>query len=279
MTSREWKRFYAAERESLLPPTLDFYLDFDYPVFPEGGAVIFPHTRLMHSAEQIVPAVLSVLYSRARYVVALGPLHGGRSQDREIIQNARRGDATAIAQVRAIHSGEADIASDEFCLDNFEYLLQQFAKRLDLVPPQVSRRHPLLTVDNAAEMPGYRGIKRLLDQGAALLITADPIHHGVGYRTPMAECRSERDPQTIEWAASQIRLSLSLLEERNFSAFRDQAALLNSDFRDTGVLLPSLFPGGWTSELQSLSLVDYSDVLQCDRPTWVAAPLITLTPR
>jgi hypothetical protein len=41
----------------------------------------------------------------------------------------------------------------------------------------------------SADLPGIDELQALLAAGAALVATADPIHHGAGYGTAPAECR------------------------------------------------------------------------------------------
>lgn len=270
-SSLDWKRFYAAEREALLSPILDFWLDLDPAPLPEQGFLVFPHTRLLQSVEQIVPAVLAVLHSRADEVLALGPLHGGRVIDKPTVSAARAGDPAALLDLRAVHSGSSELAEEEFSLDTFEYLLTQFAQRLGRNPPRVHRRHPFLTGPDPTTLPGFSRLLALARSGIPVVATADLIHHGAGYRTP-PEAQRPISPHTLAWAENQILQSFELTG----AEFQHHAIQIGNDFRDTAPVLRFAFNAPWRTTLHSLTLVPYHDVLQSPALTWVAAALVSI---
>ena len=99
-TAAWWKSFYARERSGL---DLDALLDSAPLIpFPEGGALVFPHTRL--SASGLLTASVARAAARTgRPVLALGVLHGGRERDAEDVRRARAGDRAAVAMLRGLH--------------------------------------------------------------------------------------------------------------------------------------------------------------------------------
>src|SRR5581483_2567092 len=89
-----------------------------------------------------------------------------------------------------------------------------------------------------ATLPGFEELVALVEGGAALVATADPIHHGAGYDTPRAEWRRREDAHA--WARASIETGLALLAARDFAGFLRHAREARSDFRDPGPVLAAL---------------------------------------
>ena len=142
-------------------------------------------------------------------------------------------------------------------------------------------RYPFLVGDAPVTLPGIDEVASLVARGALLVATADPIHHGVGYGTPAADCLPTEDAHTRHFAEDTVRAHLDLLTRCDFDQFQRHAAEIRSDFRDGGPVLTHLLSG--TSPIQSilysLAIVDYADILRTAAPTWVAAALASLQPR
>ena len=110
------------------------------------------------------------------------------------------------------------------------------------------------------------------------MATADPLHHGVGYDTPSAECRPQGEASTAAWARASVQEGFDRLAARDAAGFLCHAAGARSDFRDPGPVLAHLL-GGTASRLRAtmhdVRLVDYAAVLGAPAPTWVAGALAT----
>jgi hypothetical protein len=175
-----WREFYARERAAL---DLDALLDSAPEIeFPEGGALVFPHTRLAVSGA-IVAAVAKAAARTGRDVLALGVLHGIVGGDVEMVARARAGDPEARRVVRGVHD-ESGYASEEFSLDGFRELHARACAR-EGTTVWVNGRFPFLVGDRPDDLPGLEELRRLA-KDAVIVATADPIHHGVGYETPEA---------------------------------------------------------------------------------------------
>lgn len=276
-TALEWKRFYAAERTALGVEGLLRLVD-EAPEceLPPGGALVFPHTRLAHSGTLIAAAAKAVVASGAGTVLALGALHGGRESDAALVAAARAGDPGAVRALRRVHGpGAADddgVWAEEFSLANFLVLLRVAAWRMAQPAPRVITRYPYLTGTDPASLPGFDELQRLRAEGAALVATADVIHHGVGYDTPASELRERTAPDTLAWASHRIVAHHTLAARGAFAEFQLDAGRLRSDFRHAGPVLGALVCG--TPSLCALELVSYADVFGCAEPTWVAAGLV-----
>jgi hypothetical protein len=258
-----WKCLYEAERAALGTRGLDALLDAAQ-ASPLGAARIFPHTRASVTGAFVADVARSIVDAGVDRVVAIGVLHGARERDAPLVARARAGDSDAIAQLRGIH-GEDGYAAEEFSLDLFVALLARAAERAKR-SIRVESYYPFLVGDRPGTLPGIDALRRAVE-GAALVATTDPIHHGVGYGT-----RARRDPslpRTERWAERAIRAQLDGLARGDFARFAKTSACVRSDFRDVGPALAMLVPMG-TCTIERLALVDYADVLGAAPPTWVA---------
>jgi len=201
-------------------------------------------------------------------------LHGARRSDHDRVAAARSGDLDARRDLRGIHD-EQTLAAEEFSLDGFTELLassaRRIGRRLDIV-----RWYPFLVGDDPATLPGIDELERLVSDGAFLVATTDPIHHGHAYGTSPDRCLDPTDPTTIETAAVMIREQLDALADRRFAGFQQLTVLHQSDFRDTGPVVAHLVGPGFTHAIHDLALVDYSVALGAETPSWVAGALITV---
>jgi hypothetical protein len=240
-----WKEFYAREREGLdLDALLDAAPDIE---FPERGALVFPHTRLAATGTMVAAVARAAARAR-REVLAIGVLHGVRGP-------------------RGVHE-ETGLARDEFSLDGFRALYGRACAR-EGIPARMAARYPFEIADCPDDL-------RRLAGTALVVATADPIHHGVGYETP--EARDETLAETMVDARTRIEEQLGALARGDFAEFSRICARDRSDFRNAGPVVAGLFPNAtWT--LEELKLVDYSDVLGCARPTWVAGGRIRVSQR
>lgn len=256
----EWKRYYAAERARLGDASMLAAVDAASPIAVRpGGAIVVPHTRFEVTGGQIAAAVATVLASRVERVLALGVLH-----------RARAGDAA----LRGVHTDDG-LAAEEFSLDGFVELVGLAAERAGR-HVEVVRRYPFLVGDDPASLPGLDELERLVTDGAFLVATTDPIHHGHAYGTPPDACLDPDDPATTVIARSMIDAQLDALSAHRFSDFAALAERHRSDFRDTGPVTAHLVGSGFTPTVHELALVDYADALGAPAPSWVAGALVTI---
>jgi hypothetical protein len=281
-TAREWKSYYAQERERLGRAGLCACLDraealAEQPVAGQG-ALVFPHTRLEASGELTAAAALAVLRSGCEDVLALGVLHGARQGDAALVQRARQGEEPALSLLRRLHGPgvpeDAGRWREEFSLDNFCALLEAAAGRAGKRRPRVIRRFPFLVGETPGNLPGAEELEQWIARGAVLVATADPIHHGAGYGTPDAECLPLAGARALEFARATVERGFGLLAVRDYAGFLRDAAAVRSDFRDVGPVMAQLLPGPrCEATVHRVELVDYADALGAPQPTWVAGAL------
>ena len=284
-SAREWKTFYAAERRELGEAGLEALLDRAPRVdLPLRGALVFPHTRLSTSGELAAAAALAVVRAGCDEVIALGVLHGAREEDAELVRRAREGAPIARAALRRVHgpgaTGDRGHASEEFSLDGFHALVELAARRAGRAAPRIVARYPFLVGDRADDLPGMDDLRARVDDGAALVATADPMHHGAGYGARPEDRLAEEDPQTLDFVRWSVERGFAMLAARDVAGFLRHAAEVRSDFRDAGPAMAWLVDpeGRLRAEIEELRLVDYADVLDAPPPTWVAGALARFTP-
>jgi hypothetical protein len=291
-SARAWKEYYARERAQLGSAGLQGLLDRARALpLPKKGALVFPHTRLEASGELVAAAALAVVRSGCDEVLALGILHGCREADAELVRRAREGAPSARAALRRVHgpgvAGDAGYWTEEFSLDGFVALVEAAAAREGKKPPRITSVYPFLVGEHPADLPGADELRARVEKGAALVATADPIHHGAGYGAREEDRLPLEDPQTLEFARWTIERGFQLLASRDFGGFLRHASEVKSDFRDCGPLMTWLLgPSGPPASSRALSarpplemeildlmLVDYSKALEAPAPTWVAGAL------
>ncbi len=273
-SAARWKRFYAEERERLGESGLAERLERGPAVeVPRGGALVFPHTMLSVTGHLTAAVARAVVRSGADEVLALGVLHGGREEDADAVRRARSGDAEARRSLRKVYAGGDALTAEEFSLDGFVALLELAAEREGKRAPRVHARYPFLVGDDP-RLPGVDEVVGLA-RAMPVVATTDPIHHGAGYGTPEGARRGEREEATAGWARGCIDRQLALLARGAWAEFARLAAEAGSDFRDTGPVLAHALRerGAIEGEIVELVLVDYAEVLEAERPTWVAGAL------
>jgi hypothetical protein len=282
----QWKEYYAQERAELgeagLLALLDKAAGSEVPAAAASSgqkALVFPHTRLADSGHLAAAVALSVVRAGCDEVLALGILHGAREADAALVRRAREGAPAARATLRRVHglgiSGDGGYWTEEFSLDGFCALVDAAAKREGKRAPRVVARYPFLVGEHPGDLPGADELRAIVDRGAVLVATADPIHHGAGYGAREEDRLPREDPQTLEFARWTIERGFQSLASRDFGGFLRHAAEVRSDFRDTGPLMAWLVDPKRPLEVEiiDLVLVDYSKALDAPAPTWVAGAL------
>lgn len=272
-----WKRFYADERERLGSGFVDAALDSVDGATPADAWVV-PHTRAEVTAHQYASVATAVVASGCDRVLMLGVLHGARREDAALVDAARRRrDPAAIARLRGVHTDDG-LASEEFSLDAFTVFVERAAARVGRTVGIV-RRYPFLVGRDPVDLPGLAELEALHTGGAALVATADPIHHGRAYATPAEECLDTSSADTRARARAAVEAQLDALSAHDFVEFAALTAQHQSDFRDAGPVLAHLLGPGFTATIDDLALVDYATALDAAPPSWVAGAQVRLMTR
>lgn len=278
-SARWWKDYYARELERLGERGIERMFDAAPALtIHERGAVVFPHVRLGACGTQVAAVAQAIVREGRDTVLALGVMHGARESDIATVSAARAGDETARTAMCRIH-GPDHYAAEEFSLDGFSALLAAAARRAGKKAPRLVKRYPFMVFGDPGSCPGIEELIALRVAGAAVVATADHLHHGVGYGTPPDERLAIDDARALAHARSAIATAMTALAAGDKEVFLRACARERSDFRDNGPVLASLLAvSPWTSRIEELTLVDYASDLGAAEPTWVAAALMTVMP-
>jgi hypothetical protein len=254
---RWWKEYYTNERASIDLNTL--FPSAPLVSLPGHGTLIFPHTRLAESGHLVAAVAKAVIESGRDTVLAIGALHG----------------MTRESNLRGIHTTDT-LAQNEFSLDNFSALLEVAATLSAKPMPKFITRYPFMSGNDPASLPGFDELIQMLNDGAALVATADMVHHGAGYDTAREKQLAISSNDACDYARTQISQQLWHLAEHEFAKFELTCTEAQSDFRDAGPVIAALLGEPLSTQIHELTLVDYAKTLEAPQPTWVAAALAEL---
>ena len=285
------------------------------PVVEAGGSIVLPHATISTCGHQIAAAVRACLESGAKKVVALGVVHALSDELRSARERVAAGGRLDDEPTRGVQGpgipGRADWQR-EFSLDHFAFLWKE-ALRLGICtpgtressapgtsersalgtsepsalrtsdlsaldaadPPVLVLRYVFLAGGRPDTLPGIDALREEVE-GAVLVATADPFHHGIGYGdTP--EAAKSPDAGGLGLAREAIERAMSLLEAGDYAEFEAHCAAVKSDARDTGQVLRYL-AGPQRATILDLVADDMTGPYGAPAPTWVAGALIGLTP-
>ncbi|MBU1749294.1 MAG: hypothetical protein KKA73_16540 [Chloroflexi bacterium] len=248
------------------------------PALRAGGSVIFPHASLEACGHQIAAAVHAGLDSGAARVLVLGVLHAQTPELAEARERVAHGGAVAQEPTWGIQgpglAGRADWRA-EFSLANFRFLWEQETQRRGSAGPELVIRYPYLVEGRPDRLPGIGELQEIA-RDAAVLVTTDPFHHGIGYGEP-PETALAPEQGGLELARRQIATGLDLLRGGDYAGYHQHCVAARSDGRDVGPVLRYLL-GPVDGRILDLIADDMAAMYQQPAPTWVAGALIELQP-
>ena len=242
-----------------------------------GGVLVFPHAGVHDCGYQIAACVHAALDSGADKVVVLSVLHAFTPAMEAARVAVAAGADPAAFEFWGIQgpgiTGREEWKGDH-ALISWRHFWRAELKRRGIAEadaPKVYERYPYLAGGKPHELPGIDELARLTD-GAALVSTADPFHHGIGYGDP-PEATYEHDAAGLAHAKAVIEAGMSLLERGEYWAYNQHCVEAKSDARDTGQVYRN-FRGPMTGEVLDISTTDASTLYDQPKPTWVAGALI-----
>ena len=133
---------------------------------------------------------------------------------------------------------------------------------------------PHLAMGQPETLPGFETAQQLLKEGCALVVTMDPMHHGIGYGESPTEALAA-SPGSAERAAAEIQIGLNTLCSGDMLGYIQQCSRVRSDGRDTGQMAAALIKPR-KATVVDVVLDDMTEPYACAAPTWVAGALCTL---
>jgi hypothetical protein len=166
-------------------------------------------------------------------------------------------------------AGRAEWLNDH-ALYSFRHFWKAETRRRGIRGPEVVERYPYLTGGKPDGLPGIDELARL-SEGAALVSTVDPFHHGIGYGDSPEESLHPLEGG-LERARQVIGDGMQLLAEGDFWGFNQHCVSAKSDGRDAGQVFRYL-RGPMQGKIVDLSSTDATALYASPPPTWVAGAL------
>lgn len=242
-----------------------------------GGVLVFPHAGVHDCGHQIAACAQAALDSGAGKVVVLSVLHAFTPAMEAARVAVAAGADPAAFEFWGIQgpgiTGREEWKGDH-ALISWRHFWRAELKRRGIAEddaPRVYERYPYLAGGKPQDLPGIDELARLAD-GAALVSTADPFHHGIGYGDA-PEAAFDRDEAGLAQAKAVIEAGIRTLERGDYWAYNQHCVEAKSDARDTGQVYRYL-RGPMTGEVLDISTTDASALYDQPKPTWVAGALI-----
>ena len=247
------------------------------PVLSAGGVLVFPHAGVGDCGYQVAACVHAALDSGADRVVVISVLH---AFTHEMEMARRRVAAGGDPEDEAFWGiqgpgieGRSEWQGDH-ALISWRYFWEAEVRRRGLTvaqTPEVIERYPWLAGGKPGEMPGIDELAKLVE-GAVVVSTADPFHHGIGYGTPPAEALPP-DEEGLAEAQRVIEEGIRTLEAGDYWGYNQHCVAAKSDARDAGQVFRYL-RGPLKGEVVDMTTSDATELYNAPPPTWVAAPLV-----
>ena len=242
-----------------------------------GGVLVFPHAGVHDCGYQIAACVHAALDSGAEKVVVLSVLHAFTPAMEAARVAVAAGEDPAQFEswgIQGLGIDGRDEWKGDHALISWRHFWRAELKRRgipDNQAPQVYERYPYLAGGRPQDLPGIDELARLMED-AAVVSTADPFHHGIGYGDS-AEDTFAHDETGLAHAKDVIEAGMRLLEAGDYWAYNQHCLAAKSDARDTGQVYRYL-RGPMSGEILDISFTDASELYDQPKPTWVAGALI-----
>ncbi len=243
-----------------------------------NGVIVFPHAGVADCGHQIAAAVRACLDCGAERVVVISVLHAFTDAMEQARVAVANGADPSDYEFWGIQ-GPGITGRGEWLGDHALYSFRHFWKaetgRRGIEGPQVVERYPYLAGGQPERLPGIDELQEL-SEGAALVSTADPFHHGIGYGDDPEEAL-EPESGGLDLARRKIEEGIALLAAGDYWGYNKHCVEAKSDARDAGQVLRYL-RGPMTGQILDLAVTDATDLYQSPPPTWVAGALIEWQP-
>jgi hypothetical protein len=244
------------------------------PTLAAGGVVVFPHAGVLDCGHQVAAAVHGCLDSGAERIVVISVLHAFTDEMQEARMRVSAGEDPAGWPFWGIQGPGIDGREewkDDHSLISFRHFWEAETKRRGIVAPEVVERYPYLAGGRPERLPGIEELAALVED-AAIVSTADPFHHGIGYGDPPERALDPHDGG-LELARTTIEEGIDLLGRGEYAGYDAHCVEAKSDARDAGVVFRHL-RGELRGDILDLTYTDAATLYESPAPTWVAAPLV-----
>jgi len=245
-----------------------------------GGSVIFPHAGIEICGHQIAAVVHACLDSDVDKVLVVGVLHALTQELQDARVRVSQGADVTLEESWGIQGpglAGRDDWQQEFSLSNFLFLWDEEIKRRGITGPELVVRYPYLAGGRPMILPGIEELQQFVADGAAVVMTADPFHHGIGYGdAPDDSLFPEKGG--LDLARRRIEEGLTMLEMGDYWGYNQHCAnVAKSDARDAGQVVRYLL-GPLEGKIHDIVWEDMALLYDKPAPTWVTGALIELVP-
>jgi hypothetical protein len=245
------------------------------PTLAAGGVVVFPHAGVFDCGHQIAAAVHGCLDSGADRVLVISVLHAFTDEMDEARGRVSAGEAEPSAFPFWGIQGPGLDGRDEWTHDHALISWRHFwaaeTKRRGVRGPEVVERYPYLAGGHPEQLPGIEELATLVE-GAVIVSTADPFHHGIGYGDPPERSLAPEDGG-LDLARKTIEEGIELLGRGDYTGYDRHCVEAKSDARDAGQVFRHL-RGELHGEIVDMAYTEAGELYEAPDPTWVAAPLV-----
>ena len=250
------------------------------PALRAGGSIIFPHAGIETCGHQIAAAVHACLDCGAEKVLVVGVLHALTDDLQSARVRVSQGAEVSAEASWGIQGPGLDGPSDwqhEFSLLNFLFLWDEEIKRRGIAGPELIIRYPYLAGGRPMILPGIGELQQLVAEGAAVVMTADPFHHGIGYDDPPEESLFAEEGG-LDLARQRIQEGLDMLKMGDYWGYNQHCAnIAKSDARDGGQVVRYVL-GPLDGTIHDIVWEDMAPNYHKPDPTWVTGALVELLP-
>jgi hypothetical protein len=245
-----------------------------------GGSIIFPHAGIKVCGHQIAAAVHACLSSGADRVLVVGVLHALTEDLQDARVRVSKGADVTQEESWGIQGPGLEGRQDwlgEFSLSHFLFLWEEEIKRRGIKGPELIIRFPYLAGGRPFILPGIEELQQVVAEGAVVVTTADPFHHGIGYGDAPEDAKFPEEGG-LELAQQRIEEGLEILEVGDYWGYNQHCAnIAKSDARDAGQVVRYLL-GPLKGKILDIVWEDMAPLYHKPNPTWVTGALTELLP-
>ena len=228
----------------------------------DGGSALFPHVSIKQCGHQTASVVQACLLackkSGKNKILVIGVMHALTDRLKEARKREKTGEDLTGDPFRGLFGPKLpnkEFLEQEFCLDNFIFLLKAAAEREGIKLPEIILRYPHLIRLEPQTIPGIEDLE-LLAKESIVVGTADFCHHGLAYGHSMETCLPISD-EAVKFARESIEQGLRFLSQGALAEYRSYCYKTLSDAIEVGQLLRHLL-GSFEGIIRDLKIADVS---------------------
>jgi hypothetical protein len=244
------------------------------PVLRSGGVVVFPHISPQDCGLHTAAAVNACLDSGAGRVIVISVLHAFTDEMNDARARVSAGEDPSRFPFWGVQGpglpGRQEWR-DDHSLVSFRHVWTVELTRRGVPGPEMVERYPYLAGGRPERLPGIDDVARLAE-GAVMVSTIDPFHHGIGYGDAPGQALAP-EAGGLELARRTVEEGIGLLARGDYLGYEQHCVRAKSDGRDAGQVFRYL-RGVTRGRILDLAYSDTADLYGQPRPTWVAGALV-----